>query len=79
MVAFEGLTLFQAIWLTMTTMTTVGYGDLAAETALGRLSIMLFVFMGGIWLAFQTAATWFEFRADLARPDAPRALEVEHE
>jgi voltage-gated potassium channel len=64
MVAFEGLSPFQAIWLTMTTMTTVGYGDLSAETALGRLSTMLLVFLGGIWLAFQTAATWFDFRAD---------------
>jgi voltage-gated potassium channel len=64
MVAFEGLTVFEALWLTLTTLTTVGYGDYSANTGLGRLSTILFVFLGGIWVAFQTAATWFDYRAD---------------
>ena len=64
MVVFEGLTPFQALWLTMTTMTTVGYGDYSASTVPGRLSTMLLVFLGGIWVAFQSAATYFDFRAD---------------
>lgn len=63
-VAFEGLTLFEALWLTMTTMTTVGYGDYSAETSAGRLSTMVLVFTGGIWVAFQTAATYFDYRAE---------------
>ncbi|HSK40496.1 MAG TPA: potassium channel family protein [Arenibaculum sp.] len=64
MVAFEGLNPFEALWLTMTTMTTVGYGDYSAETYPGRLSTMLLVFLGGIWVAFQSAATYFEYRSD---------------
>jgi voltage-gated potassium channel len=63
-VAFEEMTSFEALWLTMTTMTTVGYGDYTAKTAAGRLSTMVLVFTGGIWVAFQTAATYFDYRAE---------------
>lgn len=64
MMAFEGLDPFQALWLTLTTLTTVGYGDLSAASVPGRISTMLLVFLGGIWLAFQSAATYFELRGD---------------
>lgn len=64
MVAFEGLTPFEALWLTMTTMTTVGYGDFSAETPAGRMATIILVFLGGIWMAFQTATLYFEYRAD---------------
>ncbi len=67
MVGLEGLPPFEALWLTMTTMTTVGYGDYAAETPPGRLATMLLVFLGGIWVAFQSAATYFEFREERRR------------
>jgi voltage-gated potassium channel len=63
-VAFEGLTPFEALWLTMTTLTTVGYGDYTAKTYPGRLATMLLVFLGGIWVAFQTAATYFDYRVE---------------
>lgn len=64
MVAFEELTPFQALWLTLTTMTTVGYGDYSAGTVPGRISTILLVFLGGIWIAFQSAATYFEHRSE---------------
>lgn len=64
MVAFEAMTPFQGLWLTLTTMTTVGYGDFSAETIPGRISTILLVFLGGIWIAFQSAATYFEHRSD---------------
>jgi voltage-gated potassium channel len=64
MVWLEGLTPFEALWLTMTTMTTVGYGDYTAKTVPGRLATMILVFGGGIWVAFQTAATYFDYRAE---------------
>ncbi|WP_043931450.1 potassium channel family protein [Bacillus sp. EB01] len=39
-----------AAWYIMTTMTTVGYGDVSAQTAAGRLWVMLVVFTLGIGL-----------------------------
>jgi voltage-gated potassium channel len=64
MMTFEKLSLFDAVWLTLTTLTTVGYGDFSATTVPGRLSTIILVFWGGIWCAFQSAATYFEYRAD---------------
>jgi voltage-gated potassium channel len=64
MVTFEGLTPFEGLWLTLTTMTTVGYGDLSAATLPGRIATILLVFLGGIWIAFQSAATYFEHHAE---------------
>ncbi len=43
MMAFEELALGDAVWLTATTMTTVGYGDLSASTAAGRWSTVILV------------------------------------
>lgn len=63
-VFFEEITPFEALWLTLTTMTTVGYGDYTAQTLPGRLATMLLVFLGGIWIAFHAAATYFDNRAD---------------
>ncbi|MBC7184150.1 MAG: two pore domain potassium channel family protein, partial [Marinobacter sp.] len=34
----EDLTLFESVWITMTTVSTVGYGDYAPTTFIGRLS-----------------------------------------
>jgi voltage-gated potassium channel len=64
MVFFEDLTPFDGLWLTLTTLTTVGYGDHAAATVPGRIATILLVFLGGIWIAFQSAATYFEHHAE---------------
>lgn len=68
MVVFEGLTPWQAVWLTATTMVTVGYGDLSAKTVAGQLSTMLLLYAAGIFLAAQAASAWFDYRG--ARRDA---------
>jgi len=60
MAIFEDLHPFDSLWLTMTTLTTVGYGDFSATTIPGRISTMVLVFMGGIWTDFQSAALYFE-------------------
>jgi voltage-gated potassium channel len=62
MMLFEGLIFMDALWLTMTTVTTVGYGDFSAETWPGRLSTILLIYFGGVFVLFEAAATSFEYR-----------------
>ena len=63
MMAFEGLRLGEAMWLTMTTSTTVGYGDISAETAAGRWATTVCMYLLGIFLLAQAASDLFDYRA----------------
>lgn len=45
-VVFEGLTVLDALWLTVITMAAVGYGDIVPHTLAGRISAMLLVISG---------------------------------
>jgi len=58
----EDLNLFEAIWLTMTTATTVGYGDFAPQTIIGRLSTMVIMFFGVITMATIILSDLIEYR-----------------
>jgi voltage-gated potassium channel len=62
MVRFEGMSLWDAFWLTMTTLTTVGYGDLTAETVPGRIATMLLIFLIGITLMTLLISDYVDFR-----------------
>ncbi len=64
MMVFEGLGPGDAAWLTVTTMTTVGYGDLSASTAAGRWSTVILVYAGGVFVLGKGAADYFEYRAN---------------
>ena len=64
MMAFEELALGDAVWLTATTMTTVGYGDLSASTAAGRWSTVILIYAGGVFALGKGAADYFEYRAN---------------
>ncbi len=48
----EGLSVFDAIYLTIITLTTVGYGDYAPKTELGKLFTLGLIFTGLSALAF---------------------------
>ena len=63
MITAEGMALGDAVWLTITTATTVGYGDLSAETPLGRLATILCMYLFGIFLLAQAASDLFDYRA----------------
>ena len=63
MMVAEGHPLADAAWLTMTTATTVGYGDISAETPWGRLATVLCMYLFGIYLLAQAASDLFDYRA----------------
>ena len=84
--AAEGrhISLWDGIWWSMTTMTTVGYGDLYPHTTLGRLVAMAVMLVGIGFLATLTAALAERFvstsTARQAEEDLLTEIEVaEHE
>lgn len=45
---FEGFSSFDSFWLSLVTMTTVGYGDISPKTTWGRVFTSLVTMLGGI-------------------------------
>ncbi len=58
----ENLTLFESIWLTMTTVVTVGYGDYAPQTVIGRLSTVAMMFIAAITVLTLIVSDFIEYR-----------------
>jgi voltage-gated potassium channel len=63
MVQFEGFTVWDSLWLTLTSITTVGYGDISATTGLGRLSTVLVLYFGGIFVFAKMAGDFMDYRS----------------
>ena len=64
MMFFEKMALGDATWLTLTTITTVGYGDFAAVSPYGRLSTILLMYMAGILILAQLVGEYVDFRVE---------------
>lgn len=64
MMWFEKLPLNQAAWLTLTTVTTVGYGDISASSFWGQASTVVLLYILGIWMLAQLAGEYIDFRID---------------
>jgi len=62
MVHFEGLRFSDAIWLSVTTITTVGYGDFSAATFEGRAATVVLLYICGIFLLGQVASDFVDYR-----------------
>lgn len=62
MVVFERLSLGDAAWLTLTTVTTVGYGDFSATSTAGRIATFVLLYVGGISLLAEVASEYIELR-----------------
>jgi len=61
---FEGIPFRDSVWLTFTTVTTVGYGDLSATTDAGRMATVVLIYLLGIWMLAQLASEYIEYRGD---------------
>ncbi len=61
---FEGLSYIDSIWLSVTSITTVGYGDYSAATPEGRIATVVMIYIIGIWLLAQLAGDFLDYRAD---------------
>jgi len=62
MMHFEKLSSGDAVWLTLTTLTTVGYGDLSATTFAGRAATTVLLYFAGIALLAQLASDYIDYR-----------------
>lgn len=62
MMTFEGLGVSDALWLTLTTVTTVGYGDLSAATPMGRIATTVLLYVAGITMMAQLASDYIDYR-----------------
>ncbi len=62
MMYFERLSIEDAIWLSVTTISTVGYGDLSATTVYGRVSTTLLLYVLGIVILAQLVSDYVDYR-----------------
>ncbi len=65
MVLFEDMTWWQGIWLTMTSASTTGYGDISAATVYGQIATIVLIYAFGITLLAQIASEYIEYRIEL--------------
>ncbi|GGG51869.1 hypothetical protein GCM10010964_43810 [Caldovatus sediminis] len=62
MAALEGMPPEESLWLAVVTLTTVGYGDVAAQTVAGKLATVLLLMAGGVFVLAKLASDWFDWR-----------------
>jgi len=62
MMVFEGLSLGDALWMGVTTITTVGYGDISPSTTGGRLITVICLYALGIAILAHIVSEFIEHR-----------------
>lgn len=56
----EGFSFYDSLWYTLTSMTTVGYGDVVPETFWGRFVTVFLVYFYGISILARMLAVYYE-------------------
>lgn len=62
MVYLEDMTFWQGLWLTLTTITTVGFGDLSPKTVAGQAATIGLIYLCGITLMTFLISDYVDFR-----------------
>ena len=65
MTLFEAFNWQDALWLTLTTLSTTGYGDISATTPAGKITTVVLLYLGGIFILAKAAGDYFEYRANI--------------
>ncbi|KAF3982341.1 MAG: hypothetical protein HFP78_02265 [Methylococcales symbiont of Hymedesmia sp. n. MRB-2018] len=65
MTLFEGFSWQDALWLTLTTLSTTGYGDISASTVSGKTATVVLLYLCGIFILAKAAGDYFEYRANI--------------
>lgn len=65
MIFFENLGFQQALWLTMVTVSTVGYGDVSASTPAGQLATLIVILVGAITLLPKLVGDYLDYRSNI--------------
>lgn len=64
MQVFEGMSFFDAWWLTATSLNTVGYGDLSASSVMGRIATFVIIYCLGIWVLMEAGGKFLGYLQD---------------
>ena len=64
MMVFEDMVVWDAFWLTMTTISTVGYGNASASTPSGQIATIVIMYIFGIFVLAQIVGEWIDSRMD---------------
>ncbi|MCP5208695.1 MAG: two pore domain potassium channel family protein [Hahellaceae bacterium] len=62
MMAAEGFSFGDSLWLTLTTLTTVGYGDISAATFIGRMATVILLYLTGITILTLIVSDYIDYR-----------------
>lgn len=62
---FEDFGWQDALWLTLTTLSTTGYGDISAGTIEGKTATVVLLYLCGIFILAKATGDYFEFRTNI--------------